>query len=418
MKLLNRTIFILVTTMLFIFLGGSMGFYFMLKSTAEKELNAELHATLRSVLEAVGEDPSSFSEFQIPGHISVKRVEADVSSSPVMQDTVLYTESDGMYRRFRMLHSVVEHGGDHLRVQVYKSMIASDELIERILLIAISIILLYIVFLYLINRVMFERIWSDFFKTVHALESYDVNSEEQLNFTESEIMEFNLLNQTLNQMMRRIRADYENVKEFTGNVSHEIQTPLSVIRMKCELLLQTAPLSEEQATLIRDIQRSNSGLSRLNRTLVLLTKIENHQFTHLEAVSIPARLRHHLDEFSSLFELKDIRFSLEEEGDFHLQADPMLIDVLLVNLVKNAIDHNQKGGQVQVKISRNQLLIANSSATGDLSDEPIFNRYKQVNRKAGTFGLGLSLVKLITDLYHMQIAYEFKQGLHQFTLKK
>lgn len=418
MKLLNRTIFILVTTMLFIFLGGSLGFYFMLKSTAEKELNAELHATLDSVLEGVGEDPSSLSEFHIPGHISVKKVESDVSSSPVMRDTVLYSESDGIYRQFRMLSSVVEHGGERIRVQVYKSMIASDELIERILLIAISIIVMYIVFLYLINRVMFERIWSDFFQTVHALESYDVNSEEQLNFTDSEILEFNLLNQTLNQMMRRIRTDYENVKEFTGNVSHEIQTPLSVIRMKCELLLQTAPLSQEQATLIRDIQQSNSRLSRLNRTLVLLTKIENRQFTQLETVSIPARLRHHLDEFSSLFDLKDIRFSLEEDGDFQVQADPMLIDVLLVNLVKNAIDHNLEGGQVKVKISQDQLLIANSGAADDLSAEPIFKRYKQVNRKAGTFGLGLSMVKLITDLYHMQIAYEFKQGLHQFTLRK
>ncbi len=263
---------------------------------------------------------------------------------------------------------------------------------------------------------MFEQVWSDFFRTVEKLKSYDVNSVKSIEFGESEITEFKLLNAALNQMMEKIRNDYENVKEFTGNISHEIQTPLSVIRLKCDLLLQSSPLSSEQAVLIRDIQLTNSRLSKLNKTLVLFTKIENNQFPLKENISLKEVLERHIEVFSSIAEGRNISINYSHNDDFLVEGDPMLIDVLLVNLIKNAVTHNIEDGLVNIEVSRDEMLISNSGQNDDLSGLDIFERYKKTGKSDGTFGLGLSLAKNICNLYNLKLVYIYKDGLHNFIL--
>lgn len=418
MKLLNRTIYILITTMLFAFLIGSVVFYLSLKSSTEKEINKELHARMDFLKEEIEQHPGNYGKLLIPGYISIDVIESGKILPAATMDTILLNQEGNAYKLYRTLRTDVESESGIFRVVVYQSLVESNELIERIILIVTIILVLFILFLYLINRFMFGRVWADFFRTVEKLRSYDVNSVKRIEFGESEITEFKLLNAALNQMIEKIRTDYESVKEFTGNISHEIQTPLSVIRLKCDLLLQSSPLSNEQALLIRDIQTTNSRLSKLNKTLVLLTKIDNKQFPLKEHISLNEAIGRHLEVFSSIAEVKNIAISYEQTEDFIIEADPMLMDVLLVNLLKNALGHNIEKGILNLEIQRNELRISNSGENPDLSGQDIFDRYKKIGKSGGTFGLGLSLAKNICDLYNLKLVYAYKNGLHTFILSK
>ena len=96
----------------------------------------------------------------------------------------------------------------------------------------------------------------------------------------------------------------------------------------------------------------------------------------------------------------------------------MLIDVLLVNLIKNAVTHNIENGLVNIEVGRDEMLISNSGQNDDLSGLDIFERYKKIGKSDGTFGLGLSLAKNICDLYNLKLVYIYKDGLHCFRLNK
>lgn len=416
MKLLNRTIYILITTMLFVFLVGSLMFYMVLKSSTEKEVNDELKSRMDFIIAELDKAPEHYNNLYIPGYITVEKIGAEKILPSASLDTILLNHEDNSYKLYRTLRADVESDSAIFRVVVYNSLVESNELIESIILIVTIIVVFFILFLYLINRFMFGRIWSDFFKTLKKLKTYDVDSVNKIEFGDSEITEFKLLNVALNQMIEKIRADYENVKQFTGNISHEIQTPLSVIRLKSDLLLQSTPLSDEQAKLIRDIQKTNSRLSRLNKTLVLLTKIENKQFPLKEEILLNEVIDRHLKEFSSIAEARDISINFGKEGEFKIEADPMLIDVLLVNLIKNAVTHNVDHGELNIEIQEQKLLISNSGLNANLSDQNIFDRYKKTGNSEGTFGLGLSLAKNISDLYNLKLVYAYSDGLHKFTL--
>lgn len=416
MKLLNRTIYFFITTMLFVFFIGSIVFYGVLKSSTEKEISKELSSMMDFIRAEIEKRPENYGNLQIPGYITIELIEPQDILPPATLDTILLNPEEKTYKLYKTLRSDFEVNSETYRVVVYKSLIESNELIERIILIATIILILFIVFLYLLNRFLFGRVWSDFFKTIEKLRSYDVNSVKSMEFGESEITEFKQLNSALNQMIDKIRKDYENLKEFTGNISHEIQTPLSIIRLKSDLLLQSSPLSNEQAKLISDIQQTNSRLSKLNKTLVLYTKIENNQFPLKEPISLNEFTERHLEVFSSLAEAKSINISWEKDDDFLLEADPMLVDVLIVNLLKNAIVHNVEGGILNIEIRNKAMLISNSGQNADLSDQDIFERYKKIGKSEGTFGLGLSLAKNICDLYNLKLVYTYKDGLHEFLL--
>ena len=408
----------MITTMLFVFFIGSLVFYMTLKSSTEKEINNKLFSQMAFLIEEIKTRPENYGNLNIPAYLTIELIEPGEILPPESRDTILLKYEDSSYQMYRTLRSDVESASEVFRVHVYQSLVESNELIERIILIVTIIFILFILFLYLINRFMFGRIWSDFFRTVKKLKSYDVNSVKSIEFGESEITEFKLLNAALNQMMEKIRNDYENVKEFTGNISHEIQTPLSVIRLKCDLLLQSSPLSSEQAVLIRDIQLTNSRLSKLNKTLVLFTKIENNQFPLKKNISLNEVLERHLEVFSSIAESRNITINYNKNDDFLVEGDPMLIDVLLVNLIKNAVIHNIEDGLVNIEVGKNEILISNSGQNHDLSGLDIFERYKKIGKSDGTFGLGLSLAKNICNLYNLKLVYIYKDGLHNFRLTK
>ena len=165
--------------MLFVFLIGSVVFYFILKSSTEKEIGDELKSRMEFIKEEISNKPENYGRLHIPGYISIERIEPEEVEPALVADTILLNHEDNTYKLYRTLRSDEETSGGIYRVVVYKSLVESNELIERIILIDTVIIILFILFLYLINRFMIGRVWSDFFQTLEKLRSFDVNSAKE-----------------------------------------------------------------------------------------------------------------------------------------------------------------------------------------------------------------------------------------------
>jgi signal transduction histidine kinase len=216
-------------------------------------------------------------------------------------------------------------------------------------------------------------------------------------------------------MILKIQSDYRNLKEFSENASHEMQTPLAVAKGKLELLLQSKNTDEEELSLINSAYNSIDHLSKMGRSLGLLTKIENNEFTDLQEVDLSKIVKGTLFDFQELLELKGLKIQQDIDDDVKVSSDPILIQILIGNLFQNAVRHNISGGEIRLKLTERSFVISNTGKELNNPSEELFERFKKDNQSEETIGLGLSIVKKICEINNYEISYEFKDHLH--TLK-
>jgi len=268
----------------------------------------------------------------------------------------------------------------------------------------------------LINRALNRKIWQPFYLTLNRLHEYRVDKQASLKLEQSSVNEFNDLNKAIEELTERNHQAYASQKEFTENASHEMQSPLAVFQSKLELLMQTKPLNEEQAALIADLANASKRMSRLNKSLILLTKIENNQFLEKETVSVKEILEKLLEQFEFQIKQQSIRCSLNDETDITIEANKTLIEILLGNLLSNAIRHNLYGGSIQIMLKGKKLIIQNSGKPTSLDKARLFQRFQKESRDDSSIGLGLEIVKKICTLNHYSIHYSFNNQMHIFAL--
>lgn len=295
-------------------------------------------------------------------------------------------------------------------LQVTDSMVDRDNLILSIVSVQSALLLLLVSGLLLINWRLARNIWDPFYKTLERLRQYRLDEPKPLAIPLSTINEFNDLNQSLRELTERARNTYLAQKEFTGNASHEIQTPLAIFQSKLELLMQTNPLNEEQAGLIDDLAGASQRLARLHRSLVLLTRIENQQFPDTETIPLKAVVEKVLAGLGG----RPVTVETDFQGDPLVEANRSLIEVLVGNLLHNAWRHNVAGGLVRVSIRERELSIQNTGKDTPLDGERIFQRFYKDSTDPGSLGLGLPIVRQIGTLYGWKASYAYADGLHQF----
>jgi len=151
--------------------------------------------------------------------------------------------------------------------------------------------------------------------------------------------------------------------------------------------------------------------------LTLITRIENRQFTEKEEIGLTGLLEQHLELLQEYIELKGIRIEkdYQDQGRI-LEMDQGLADLLVGNLLKNAIVHNLEGGTIVLETRPGSLIIRNDGAPLAFSQEELFTRFVRDTRRSGNFGLGLSLVKKVCENYGFKINYTFDNQRHKFTV--
>ena len=248
------------------------------------------------------------------------------------------------------------------------------------------------------------------------LDAYRLGNNNQPLDNPTNISEFIKLNETAAQSMARNEKLYEQQKQFIGNAAHELQTPIAVCLNRLEMMLDDDTLSERQIEEIGKTLQTLGNLSRLNRSLLLLSKIENGQFNDNKRIDLSAQLTSLFADYEEIYSHRQISVEIQVKAPFIVKMDESLSTVLLSNLIKNAYIHNYDGGKISINMSHNELRISNTGSCTPLDEKKVFNRFYNSGKKTST-GLGLSITKAICTQYNLQIKYRFDDGRHHFIVK-
>jgi len=317
--------------------------------------------------------------------------------------------------RFRALQSNIQANGKTYQLTTETNVEEADETLIAIAVVTIAFFALLLLGFILLNRRISKQIWQPFYTTLDKLRDFDLNKNPALKLDSSDIEEFAELNQELEKLVVRSVSTYNQQKEFIENASHELQTPLAVLRSKMELLLQNEQLSKEQSELISSINAPLSRISRINKNLLLLAKMENQQFADSEEVDIVKLMDESLELLSDYITNKHISVERLIMGDSVIDCNPALLEILMNNLLINAITHNIENGVMLVEASKKGIAISNSGTT-ELNTEKLFQRFSMSSANTQSSGLGLAIVKEICERYGWKISYRFENRLHVFSV--
>ncbi|MFA6834030.1 MAG: HAMP domain-containing sensor histidine kinase [Bacteroidaceae bacterium] len=267
---------------------------------------------------------------------------------------------------------------------------------------------------YITIRFIARHLWHPFDDTLRKTELFNIMQGKIPNFIETDIYEFKRLNNSLIKLMEKDSKTFRIQKEFSENASHELQTPLALMRSKLDLLIQEK-MNEKQMLLVDDLYKLTMRMSHLNRNLLLLAKIDNEQYADQEEVDIMVLLSNLLLMYN-VFHEHNIQVKNKQTFSTNtLRANPFLLECLLKNLVINAIRYSPSDGRIQILVQNHQLLISNFSIDNKpLDANKVFHRFSSDTIQKKGNGLGLAIVKSICDLHRWTVQYKFKDGKHNF----
>lgn len=323
---------------------------------------------------------------------------------------------DGNEERFRQISFPVALTSGNYQCLISSPLEATEHLLRLVALVTLATIALMLTAIYIINRGLVKYLLRPFYSTVNAVHAYSLSHQAALELGPTPIEEFTVLNQALNDMTARGLNDYRAMRDFSANAAHEMQTPLAVIRTKVETLMQSAGLSEEQATQIAGIDNSLERLTRLFNSLLLLTKIEHHQFPVSETLNLDEIVAERIQELQEIVQDRNIAIHSDLK-EVSIHCNRYLIEVLVSNLLNNAIRYNYSGGGIHIVLRQNSLVIANTSMLPQLDPEAIFRPfYRHSDSRVDGNGLGLSIVRQICDTCGFSVEYAFAEAAHRFSV--
>lgn len=417
MKLLTKTTLNYLSVTLFVFLFGTIAFYYQLRRQVNQNINIELEKRKGSIINQL---LSAHSSVVTPPNQNEKVIITllkDVTAPRLsFYDTLFYDYTEKKYVPFRQLGFTASFSHTDYYIQIFKSLEETDNLIIRIFLIMTILVILIIITLLITVRQTSLRAWNVFYDTIKKINNYDINTHHDFTLKQSEVKEFDDLNRVLIKMTGRIKKDYSNMKEYTENASHELQTPLAIINSKMELLLQSKNLDEKQLKAIADACEASNRLSKLNQTLLLLAKIENRQFPESGSVSPQLLINSQLEILEDLIVSKKINIVRQFDDNVVISINPYLAEILFSNLLKNAIRHNLAGGELIIKISSDVIRISNSGTELKINKESLFERFNKQSSSPESMGLGLAIVQKICEVYDFKVSYSYENFMHHFSI--
>jgi signal transduction histidine kinase len=265
-----------------------------------------------------------------------------------------------------------------------------------------------------LNRSLSKKLWEPFYKTLSQLKAYQVDKSGTIAVVKTNIIEFNDLNQTVSHLADRNRKVFLHQKEFIENASHELQTPLAIFQAKLDLLMQKPGMSEAEAALITDLEVTAQRMARLNKNLLLLSKIDNEQFTGKEEVEVSRVADDLLSNVTFTADAENVSITRTLEP-LRIKANKALIEILLTNLFHNAVRHTLEGN-VLVQLHEHTLTVINNGKPLMMDAGKMFDRFTKESPKTSSTGLGLAIVKRICDTYGYGLSYQYENGSHVFSV--
>ncbi|MBZ4188527.1 sensor histidine kinase [Niabella beijingensis] len=262
-------------------------------------------------------------------------------------------------------------------------------------------------------RILSRTLFKPFKSTMEAIRHFNIRQKQKLQLGRSSTKEFNELNCFIETMTNKAMEEYATAREFSENASHELQTPLAVLRTKTELLTQTS-LNSQQAGLIEHMQTEVNKLSNITKSLVLLARLENHEFNTREKIRFCRIAKNVIETYSYWADLKNITVTRNTDSRVFIQIHPTLADILVANLMRNAIRYNEENGSVHVELTTDYFRISNTGDPVTIPHKDLFRRFKKGSQKNEGVGLGLAIVKQICEVCNFRISYAYVEHRHIF----
>ncbi|SNT26927.1 Signal transduction histidine kinase [Ekhidna lutea] len=416
MNLIARITILFVFVSLVVFLiGGVISFNVMMR-----EVNFEQRRFLIERLDGLEKrlerrpvkDTASWTKLKI-----IRMPELMEDRTSFSDTVVMHNQLDRLEPHLR-LDAVRTVDGVSYQISLYDIIIEPDDIRDGLVESLVTMYLILLGAVLIIGFMASYFILRPFNVTLDIIKNFSLTgSNQQVVFQKSNVIEFNRLNHFLEEMTNKVRSDYQSLKEFSENASHELQTPLAIVQSKLEVLMDGENLTEEQLEQISFVQSAIKRLSNLSNALALLTKIENREFENVSEVDLSGLLSKMLEEFKELIELKSIERDESITETAKIQADQVLIELMLTNLINNAIRHNWEGGKIKVDLNGSELTISNTGQELTIPGDQLFERFKKSNQSSHSMGLGLAIVKKICDYYDYEIGYEYKDDFHTIHIR-
>lgn len=416
MRLLDRSLLHLSGALLLVIAVWATIFFFVVRNAVLDSIDEGLDEQQELILHRVERDGSMVHVNDLGLH-GYAILPADAKVKTRYSDTLLYIPAEGKREVVRLLSRGFKHEGERYRVLVFTSTVEEDDLLENLLFALIALYVVILLTIVLVHNVVLRNVWKPFHTILAQIKGFRLGSGKGLEEVPTRVREFKELKAAADALVRHASDAYANQRAFTENAAHELQTPLAIAINKLELLAEQSGSEEERMAVTGEVIALLERLTRINRSLLLLARIENKQFQDAREVSFGDMAREVLDEFADLAEHRQVKLELDMKEDFVVKMDLALARVLVTNLVKNAIVHNVPEGQVRVRIAQDGITVRNTGSNKALDAARIFDRFhKETTIDAGT-GLGLAIVKAIADLHGLGIRYQH-DGMHVISVVK
>jgi hypothetical protein len=393
-------------------LFSGIAIYFILSLVINQQMDEQLAGNVQSIQNQLAEYPQT--DFFDP-LAEIEKI-GNNTETTFLSDTLIFNEKENELEEYRQIISIKKIGETYYKITVRKSKIESEDLLATLVLVTVLAMLILTFTLILVNRKVAQSVWLPFYTNLKIVGQFSINQKKPVNLEPSGITEFDKLNTVLTKLTKQIISDFQNQKQFSEDVSHELQTPLAIINSQLETFLNEPDLTQQHAEAVGKIYDSVRRLSKLNKELVLLMKIENKQFPVSGTVNLSHVFDNKIAEFAELIELKNLSIETNFANNFEVEMPGLLAEILANNLLMNSINHNLKDGKIIIETDDSFLKISNSGNAAITRPEMLFNRFYKENVSSNSVGLGLAIVKRICDNYLLSIDYSFSENAHTFTL--
>jgi signal transduction histidine kinase len=416
MKLISKALLWYLLLAVVVFGIGGVITFVLVKDAVEQETDYELNRNLRQILRAIEKgQPTDLLENNMVKISPLQQ--APVEEDRFYSDTLVYHARTERMENFRKLVALRNVEEQPYKIEIIDIYFEQDDIIEVVSQILLRLFVIFSLVLLVGSFLISRFIFRPFEDLLHSIDRWNLKSNTPLQLPTTSTKELQKLNEFLKRMTNKARHDYQSLKEFTENASHEMQTPLAIARGKLEILQEDASLTVEQLQLIQSAHFSLDKLSKLGKALTLLTKIENLEFETTDHTNISVVTQRISSQFEELADMKGLELQKNIQPDVELQIDPLLADIMITNLLKNALQHNIEQGRIEIELNEHQLCVKNTGPKPQTPMHELFERFKKSNGSNGTLGLGLAIVKKISDVHQMKVEYKFEDNLHLVSIR-
>lgn len=419
MKLIHRITLRLSLILLPILLVWAAVFYY----TMVGEINDETDDSLEDYAEMLVRRTLTGGELPGQSDGSNNTYSIELLPDSVHHDQILEFKDEKVYipekretepaRVLKMTFS--DGGGNTYLLTVSTPTFEREDLLLAVFWHLVALYAILVVTILAVTALVFNYSMRPLYKLLEWLDNYHPGNGVDDLPTDSQTAEFKKLTESARSTIERAEKYFERQKQFIGNASHELQTPLAVLGTRIEWMIDNTQLTEEQFAELTKMRQSLHRLSRLNRTLLLISKIENAQFNEKDDVDIVELIKREVEVYEEVYGYKEIECRVELPERFVVTMDESLATTMVTNLIKNAFLHTAEGGSIIISIKDGEFSVANSGDEA-LDATRLFDRF-YTSGKSGSTGLGLALVKSIAEFYRFNLEYSFVEEKHRFAVR-